>query len=280
MGLSDGALAWGDYDNDGRLDLVVAGLLTAQGSAATWLYHYDGNDVFSDSTIPLPGLGYSALAWGDYDNDGRLDLAIAGSSTYQDSGGSGMTRIYRNGAGTANTPPAAPGGLAVSEVGRAVTLSWSPASDNETPAAGLSYNLRVGTAPGADDVFTGMADFASGLRRVPATGNAQKRLSWTLSNLAYSRYYASVQAIDTAFAGSPWTVEQAVVVPAATDYDTDGDVDLVDFRHFRDCFNGPNRAPLQAGCSDADSDSDNDVDLVDFRTFQDCFNGPNRPPSC
>ena len=64
------------------------------------------------------------------------------------------------------------------------------------------------------------------------------------------------------------------------DYDSDGDVDLVDFKHFSSCFNGPNRAYSTAGCGDADFDSDGDVDLVDFSTFQACFNGPNRPPRC
>lgn len=29
-----------------------------------------------------------------------------------------------------------------------------------------------------------------------------------------------------------------------------------------------------------DTDGDGDVDLVDFKVFQNCFNGPNRPPKC
>lgn len=64
------------------------------------------------------------------------------------------------------------------------------------------------------------------------------------------------------------------------DYDSDGDVDLVDFAHFQGCFNGPNRPPAQSGCSDADADLDGDVDLSDFSVFQMCFNGPNRPAAC
>jgi hypothetical protein len=64
------------------------------------------------------------------------------------------------------------------------------------------------------------------------------------------------------------------------DLDRDGDVDLGDFSFFQMCFNGPNRPPTQANCSDADLDSDGDVDLADFGVFQSCFNGPNRPPAC
>jgi hypothetical protein len=64
------------------------------------------------------------------------------------------------------------------------------------------------------------------------------------------------------------------------DADGDRDVDLDDFLHFQDCFNGPNRAPKKAGCESFDFDLDADVDLSDFLKFQDCFNGPNRSPAC
>ncbi|GAG43799.1 unnamed protein product, partial [marine sediment metagenome] len=57
------------------------------------------------------------------------------------------------------------------------------------------YNLRVGTTPGGDEVSAGMAEGASGWRRIPALGNAQQRLSWTLKGLPPGTYYWSVQAI-------------------------------------------------------------------------------------
>jgi hypothetical protein len=66
---------WGDYDNDGDLDLYVASFSTANNK----LYRNDGGGVFSDVTSgPLAGPGWStAVAWGDYDNDGDLDLFAA-----------------------------------------------------------------------------------------------------------------------------------------------------------------------------------------------------------
>lgn len=64
------------------------------------------------------------------------------------------------------------------------------------------------------------------------------------------------------------------------DCDADGDVDLADFGHFRNCFNGSNRPPAQDECENMDCDQDSDVDLVDFGRFRNCFNGSNRPPAC
>ena len=70
---------FGDYDNDGRLDLVVTNF---QDQTNT-LYHNEGTGLFSDvsyaSKIGTMSLPY--LAWGvsfcDYDNDGYQDLFIA-----------------------------------------------------------------------------------------------------------------------------------------------------------------------------------------------------------
>jgi hypothetical protein len=72
-------LDWGDYDNDGRLDLFVA---TFQNESKS-LYHNDSDGRFTDLGIPT-GIGAATapfVAFGckflDYDNDGWLDLAIA-----------------------------------------------------------------------------------------------------------------------------------------------------------------------------------------------------------
>ena len=64
----------------------------------------------------------------------------------------------------------------------------------------------------------------------------------------------------------------------SADADGDGDVDLADFAHFQQCFNGPNRPAATAACNDVDFDRDGDIDLGDFGAFQGAFNGPNRPP--
>ncbi len=79
--------AWGDYDNDGWVDLVVAnevGPLTIadserrQSPARARLYHND-HGTFSDVTDKA-GMDFRGwemgAAWGDYDNDGNIDLVL------------------------------------------------------------------------------------------------------------------------------------------------------------------------------------------------------------
>jgi Flp pilus assembly protein TadD len=71
---------WGDYDNDGWLDLVVS----TYGESI--LYHNNGDGTFRDHTRAA-GLGgrrgfWSGVAWVDYDRDGFLDLYVTGYVKY------------------------------------------------------------------------------------------------------------------------------------------------------------------------------------------------------
>jgi hypothetical protein len=70
----------------------------------------------------------------------------------------------------------------------------------------------VGTRPGAADVLPGMSNAATGLREIPAMGNVQHNLSWTLA-LPAGTYYWSVQAVDSGLAGPAWAAEETVTVP-------------------------------------------------------------------
>ncbi|HLK56376.1 MAG TPA: CRTAC1 family protein, partial [Chthonomonadaceae bacterium] len=69
---------WGDYDGDGRFDLLVADFTSKPKS----LYHNDGDTRFSQMSYPsgLGGATVQPLAFGavfvDASNDGRLDIAL------------------------------------------------------------------------------------------------------------------------------------------------------------------------------------------------------------
>ncbi|MBP7691614.1 MAG: VCBS repeat-containing protein [Anaerolineales bacterium] len=190
--------AWGDYDNDGRPDLVLAGLY-GQGT----LFHTEGRAIFADTRASLEALN---LAIGDYNADGRLDLLAV--TTNAAGNYRGTTTLQTNLQPARNTPPMAPAGLTVTISGATATLSWNAAADAETPAAGLSYNIRVGTMPGGVDVVSPLADLATGFRYIPALGNAGQLLTATVTGLTPGLiYYWSVQAIDAGWLASPFAAE-------------------------------------------------------------------------
>jgi hypothetical protein len=197
--------AWGDYNNDGLLDILLSG--DTGSNYITSIYQNNGDGTFTDIAAGLPGLPYCSVAWGDFDNDGRLDLVLSGlSSDFQ----SALTSIYKGMSPLTNTPPAAPTGLAAAALGNTVWLSWTAPAGGQTPAAGLSYNLRVGTTPGGSDILSPESNITNGFRRLPAFGWA--RTNALLKLAPGTTNYWSVQAVDSAFAGSPFATEGKFVM--------------------------------------------------------------------
>jgi hypothetical protein len=81
-------VAWGDYDNDGDQDLYVSGY-----DCGSFLYRNDGGGIFTrpftSTTPPNDNFDGTGVAWGDYDNDGDLDLYLA-------QGNSQANRLFQN----------------------------------------------------------------------------------------------------------------------------------------------------------------------------------------
>lgn len=94
-GYSSGA-CWGDYDNDGYDDVFVANW----SGENNFLYHNDGDGAFtriSDGSIVNDGGSSRSCTWGDYDNDGFLDLFVSndggGNFLYHNEDGTAFTRV-------------------------------------------------------------------------------------------------------------------------------------------------------------------------------------------
>jgi photosystem II stability/assembly factor-like uncharacterized protein len=76
--------SWADFDNDGDDDVIISG---SSGSFGRRIYRNEGNNTFAKMNIPIsPNIDsvYSTefLSWGDYNNDGNIDIVFA--ERYQD----------------------------------------------------------------------------------------------------------------------------------------------------------------------------------------------------
>jgi tetratricopeptide (TPR) repeat protein len=71
------AAAWGDYNNDGWLDLIVTGY------DAILLFRNDHGHLIQDKSFPSPKGFWAGASWGDYNRDGYLDLYVCGYVKYK-----------------------------------------------------------------------------------------------------------------------------------------------------------------------------------------------------
>jgi hypothetical protein len=95
-GVQNAAAAWGDYDNDGDLDLLVTGYAPYLSTELTCLYCSNAG-TFEETQTGLPGVSHGSVAWGDFDNDGDQDILLTGIRSGTPSY---ISRIYRNDEGS------------------------------------------------------------------------------------------------------------------------------------------------------------------------------------
>lgn len=176
-GACKGGADWADVNGDGLIDIVYTG---ESNSSNMIVAINNGNLQFTDNEIPQYKIarGGGAVQAFDYNNDGIIDLAAMG---YNDK--SFLTKHFSvwNGAGVkANTAPAAPTNLQMTKADGKVTLAWDAATDAESAAASLRYNVYV-TLKDGSIISNVAADPVTGKLRIGNVDAALTVLNYTLN---------------------------------------------------------------------------------------------------
>lgn len=234
--LYNSGLAWGDYDNDGDLDLVVIGARMGAPGTVAKIYNNKGDGTFEDSGITdLTPVAGGSVAWGDYDNDGDLDLALSGEAV-----GNYICKIYENDYETSPTSPfSTSAGLTLTGVMNS-SLAWGDYNNDGWLDIAISGNSTGGEVceiwkNDGDGAFTKTVDTDT------LTGVYNSSLAWgdydndgdldlvvigVTSGGPSSEVYGNSGGTFSKDAGQSLDdVDQGSV--AWCDYDGDKDIDLV-----------------------------------------------------
>jgi hypothetical protein len=256
QGLDDnGGTDWGDYDNDGDLDVLVTGH-DGTGVCHIRIYTNNGAGTFNPTPIELtvtgavggPGISRAQAAWGDYDKDAKIDIVVAGIDTTPiPTGTNRFIRVFHNdGGGVFTEKPAAIGG-AVGIENRGVSWGdyngdgWLDILENGYDGSANPRRLLVYTN-NANGTFTGA--------NVDTVSNGGGGLTWGESALADYNNNGTQDIVIQGWDGAsrelrlyrnagafPWNNKQFVEAPGGAlyqhgalslaDMDGDGDLDIL-----------------------------------------------------
>lgn len=241
---------FGDFDKDGDVDILL--FIPTSDATYTVFFRNDGNGAFKKKESYIDGK-YTSFECKDYDADGLYEILVSNAETSKDYllkcnknfttdlvelpeglnkiladfNHDGVTEINSCSSyiplanAKKNTCPekmSKPIAVLQPEDGK-LKITWKQGKDAQTSSCDLTYELRIGTAPGKGDVLFGHA-LADGTRRNLMDGSMGRSLKYLFdaSYLTEGKYYIAVQAVDAGNMGGEWSDElvyehQQVAVP-------------------------------------------------------------------
>ena len=283
--------SWGDYDQDGFVDLYVAHHMNIAGNTATgateqikaqdYIYHNNGDGTFTDVSDMLMGTTREGMGfiggWTDYDSDGDLDVFVVHDCPFDNTS---PEQVYRNDGGTDGVTD-----WTFTEVGSTVNGDWCQngmglavgdydrdgdfdlffsdnGSDGTVPVGQMG---RAGTMLLRNDAgtFTDATDIA---------GVSSVNWSWGANFFDYNNDGFQDLYLAAGSMNSDTEVVESVL------WENDGDATFTDVSASSGGLNDPTRTRTSV-YSDYDQDGDLDMFLVNYggdtKLFSNNDNGIN-----
>ncbi len=231
--------AWGDYDRDGNVDLVVSTITGVLGmTTGNRLFRNLGDGTFLEiagSAVSTAGSHHNPT-WADFDGDGDLDLFFGSGPV----GSLGLDQMYRNRlieTGTADFEAITTGTLATDPRDSQV-LSWADYdNDGDLDCYAINYT-SVPNQLYRNDGVTGFTKIVAGT--IVTDMGAAHGVAWgdfdndgdldvhvARDNAQADRFYRNNgNGTFTSVATLATTPPRSAYGVAAGDYDQDGDLDL------------------------------------------------------
>ncbi len=185
---------WGDYDNDGLLDIYVTNITDDYMREGNFMWHNNGNLTFSDVSRET-GTYETGWGWGskffDYDNDGWLDLYVmngwvsAGKDSYVPDIFNMVTKPGIDFADARNWPPMGNKSLSGYEKKRLFHNDKGQIFKDEAPRHGLDSNK--------DGRGIAYADFNNDGKLDIVTANANSEPNLYVNKMPSGRHWIQFQ---------------------------------------------------------------------------------------
>ena len=195
-----------DLNLDGLQDIVIAGADNVSNysgrvnSLSGRVYLNNGDGTFEE----LKQLdGARSAKFVDVDNDGIPDLVVSGT-TEIGSVDSSFSHVYINDNVGTNEDPEPPSALTAFVVSTRAIFSWGSGSDDIDDPASLSYNIRIGTTSGGNQLMSSSVAFNN--------SNVGQRLIREFNEIPHGTYYWAVQTVDGSGNTSEWSQQDTLFI--------------------------------------------------------------------
>ena len=195
-----------DYNLDGLKDFVISGVdsvtehATKVHSLSAQVFMNNGNGTFS-SILEIPGA--RTVKFMDVNHDSIPDL-IANGTTEIGNDSLTFSHVYLNTIAGTNLAPSAPTSLTAFAISTRAIFTWGAGSDDIDDPASLSYNIRIGTTSGGNDLMSESVPYNK--------TSVGQLLIREFNEIPHGNYYWSVQSVDGAGIKSEWSSEEMLFI--------------------------------------------------------------------